>query len=397
MVHPEVNIRLVDTLDEVLALRPVWEQLQNHPNSDLDAYLGCNASLACVVRPYVLLLSRGAVPQAILVGRVDDTYLEAKIGYAVLHRSPVRRLTIVHAGLLGDFSEPNATAIMTALGHSLSSDKIDVLWFNSLREDSPLYAAYGRTRSFFSVDHFPETGLHWAADLSGSYAAFLNKRSSKQRKYLRHNATKVMAAYKGALEIRCHRSAGDLDKLFEDTERIASLTYHRALGVGFANTRDARHRITYALERGWFRGYILYIKGSPCAFWHGLCYGRTFFLNTTGVDPAFREFGLGIFLLNKVFEELANSGEIDTVDFGLGDAHYKRQFCDECWQEVSFYFFAHTLRGFMLNLIRTPISLADRIIRMSLEKTKLTERIKRLWRRRLQPRESGASLTEVEQ
>jgi CelD/BcsL family acetyltransferase involved in cellulose biosynthesis len=81
----------------------------------------------------------------------------------------------------------------------------------------------------------------------------------------------------------------------------------------------------------------------------------------------------------RVFEDLCENEKIEAVDFGLGDAQYKREYCDDTWQEYSVFLFAPTLRPLFLNALRggtRALSLyAERLIGEGIRL-----RIKRAWR-----------------
>ena len=385
----EITIQVARTREQVLAFRPIWETLQTHPNTALDFYLETLNSLGGVLRPHVLLLSREEIPQSILVGRVDDAWLESRIGYKVIHRSRIRRLTVLHGGLLGDFCLSNATALMQTLNGELTRGEVDAVWFNCLRSDSALRQAIGQCSGALLADHFPERGVHWRAHLLGSYQKFLSGLTSKTRNNLRRHSTRLIKAHGSNLDVKCLRNPEDLERIMNETEHIASQTYHRNLGVGFVKDTGTEHLIKLALSQGRFRSYFLYLNQKPCAFWHGMLYGNVFFSGATGADPSYREFGVGTYLLMKIFEDLCNLGGVEVIDFGLGDAQYKKEYCDENWPESSLYLFAPTLRGLMLNLLRTPIMFADTSARKILQRLRLKENLKRTWRLHIEP-EIGA-------
>ena len=129
--------------------------------------------------------------------------------------------------------------------------------------------------------------------------------------------------------------------------------------MGFADKAETRRLLGLGCERQWFRGWVLYLQGVPCAFWDGLLYGRTFLTSTTGYDPAYHEYRLGNFLLQKVVEDLIQNETAETVDFGFGDAQYKQDLCDVRWQETALYWFMPTFKGLSANLMRTPVMMLD--------------------------------------
>jgi hypothetical protein len=384
-----VTVRVLRSASELEEVRDVWQKLCTHPNSELDFFLAVIHSKPEILRPHVTVLTRDGVPEALLVGRIEDTVLQSKLGYLVLQRSRVRRLTIVYEGLLGDFSEANANVMARALTNALADSEAEVVWFNSLRSDSALVAAATEVAGRFFNDYFVDSRPHWRARLAPSYGEFFRGLSSNTRHNLKRYSSRLLKAFPSDLEVRCFCSPDELDRILADTEQVASKTYHRGLGVGFIHNAETRRLTSFALANGRFRAYILYIAGRPCAFWNGVRYGNSFFTGTTGNDPAYREHRLGTFLLTKVFEDLCQSG-LDYVDFGFGDAQYKQDFCGDNWDETSFYLFAPSIRGILLNCMRTPILAADRLGRAIVARAALSNKIKRSWRASLTRQEDRA-------
>jgi len=141
-----------------------------------------------------------------------------------------------------------------------------------------------------------------------------------------------------------------------------------------------------AATHGWLRAHILYTAGKPCAFWNGLVYRRTFFTYTTGYDPDFTDLRPGTFLLQRMFEDLCREKAIDEVDFGFGDAQYKRNWCGGDRPQASLLLFAPTLKGVSLNSLRSPLVGAKCLARGIVARTAALQTIKKHWRDRLAKR-----------
>lgn len=71
------EVRTARTREEVESLRGIWEQMQCHPNPNIDQFLIAVDTLPNVLMPYVLLLLENGQPSALLIGRVE----EARIGF----------------------------------------------------------------------------------------------------------------------------------------------------------------------------------------------------------------------------------------------------------------------------------------------------------------------------
>ena len=87
-------------------------------------------------------------------------------------------------------------------------------------------------------------------------------------------------------------------------------------------------------------------------------------------------------MLGRMVEELCREGGLEWIDFGFGDAEYKRHFGDDSWLEEDVLVWAGRPRPIRLNLTRTALRSADRSARFVLERGRLLARTRRLWRDR---------------
>ena len=109
------------------------------------------------------------------------------------------------------------------------------------------------------------------------------------------------------------------------------------------------------MERGWFRAYVLYLDDEPIAFWQGQAYNGVFSTGVPGFDPAYAEHRVGNYVLFKLIADLCADESIDTLDYGFGDAEYKRRFGTRSWEEQDVHLFAPTAKGFRTNAIRSSL------------------------------------------
>jgi CelD/BcsL family acetyltransferase involved in cellulose biosynthesis len=106
-------------------------------------------------------------------------------------------------------------------------------------------------------------------------------------------------------------------------------------------------------------------------------------------DPEYRKYAPGKYLMMKTIEAFCDEKgqrQVNSVDFGLGDAEYKRMLCDQTWLDASPSIFAPNLRGLALNAYRTPLVQLDLIGRHLLS-SNLEARVKRVWRNRVAGRQ----------
>lgn len=381
--HARVSTRVLRSFQEVEEVRESWAAWHRHPNSDIDFFLTVIKSRPHIVRPHAVVAYRDGTPVSILAGRIELIKLEIKLGYKCVCRVPVKSLTLVYEGLLGEASEETVPALLNSIGVSLRDREADLVHFSHLEAGSFFELAVRTHGGVLQRDRFPAQGEHWSRPLPDNYELLLKSFSSHYRGNLRRNAKRVMDALGSELSVECFRDPAVLDRFIADASKIAQKTYHRGLGVGFVDNAETRQLLSLECSRGWFRGYILYLGKVPCAFWEGQLYAGTFFTGATGYEAEYRAYGLGRFLLHRMIEDLCRGRSCRTLDFGFGGAEYKSDLCNEMKTELSYYLFAPTLKGCAINLLRTPVIYVDRILRRVLAKAGLLQKIKSLWRRRL--------------
>ena len=107
------------------------------------------------------------------------------------------------------------------------------------------------------------------------------------------------------------------------------------------------------------------------------------YLKTTGFDRAYARNRVGVYLLMRVIEDLCPDASVDVLDFGPGDAEYKRLFTNDGVRERNLVIFAPNLRARRINTIRTAILGSARLAHRVGDATNLTARVKAHWRGRL--------------
>jgi hypothetical protein len=261
--------------------------------------------------------------------------------------------------------------------------------------DSPLYQLALNVPGRLSRDTLPAAQGHDVMIVPEGIDEVYRNMSSDRRIETRRRVRKLQAHPAGEPKIACYQHEAELDRLFQDAEEIAMKTYHRGLGVGFADRPDVRSRLELAARKGWLRANLLYIGNRPVAFWVGMLYHGSFVSEYMGYDPEFRKFSPGMVLIMRVIEGFCDRENGDTVrelDFGLGHAEYKGALCSKNWLEAPVYIFSPTPKGLALKAMRTATRAVDGCARKVLGSTKFFPRLKRAWRDRLAKRAKSPSL-----
>jgi hypothetical protein len=372
------------TVEEVQALKPVWELLQSpFVTSDLEFILGYMRNAPGAVRPHAVVLKDENGPVALVSGRVEDVRLPAKLGPKTVLDPEMRSLTITYGGFMGRVDATTAPQLLAAVKGSIEPGEVDVIRLRMLAVGSPVHTVATTQSPFLRRERFSLRMPHWRANIPGSLDEFLARRSRRRRESVRRYSKRLEKTYGDRARVEIFRTPDQIDRLFADSALIHRETYQHVLGVGFSDERVQRTLTELGMERGWFRGYILYLDDAPAAFWHGNAYKGVFGIGATGFDPAHADARPGTYLLMRAVEDLADDESVHTLDFGFGDAEYKRNFGDERWIEEDVVLVEPRARPIALNLARTAVLGTSRLARAAAERAGAVGSLRRRRRDRL--------------
>jgi CelD/BcsL family acetyltransferase involved in cellulose biosynthesis len=377
-----ITISTAGSRDEIEGIRPAWEKLQSHRNSDIGHYLNVLGTRANIIAPHVMVVWTGGVPVSMAVGRIEQLTLRFKVGVATVYSPRVRALRIIYGGLLGEQTVETAEALHRELMRFLASGQVDAIRFDYLPVESPLYGLLENGSGLLQRDRFATVDTHWRMTLPESLDAFYQSRSGKHRGWLRRMERLLERDIPGGVRYSSCTSDSDLDRIFADAESIAQKTYQRQMGVGFVDNEETRRIQGFLARQGRLRVYFTHVKGEPSAFWLGELYRDTFTVFSIGYDPAYRKYELGTVLFLRVVDDLCKLGTVRFIDFGFGDASYKSRFGDHATREATLLVFAKSPRGVWLGVVRSLIlGSHDAAITLA-RKLKLLDRLKSARRRR---------------
>ena len=135
----EVELRIARSFPEIEALREQWMSWPSHRDSDIDFYLMIVDSYPEVLRPHVVAFTGMAVPDAILVGRLEQKQVTFSVGYLRPFRPSARCLTFVYGAIHGNASIENTKLLLGSVLDSLKRNEADLALLEFVPLDSPLY------------------------------------------------------------------------------------------------------------------------------------------------------------------------------------------------------------------------------------------------------------------
>ncbi|MFA5365059.1 MAG: GNAT family N-acetyltransferase [Candidatus Bathyarchaeia archaeon] len=164
--------------------------------------------------------------------------------------------------------------------------------------------------------------------LPSSSDAFLSTIKRKDRKEFRRNLRRLQNdGFKVDLT--------DCSETNQITKGMSSLFYlnqKRWNSKGFSGKFSDPNFCNFCLdvakcfsEKGWLGLYNLELYGKPVASLFGFKYKSTYSAYITGMDPAYKQYGVGTLLFIKVIDRCIQDG-LAEFDFMWGTDHYKQQY-----------------------------------------------------------------------
>jgi hypothetical protein len=375
-----ITFRTIRDLHELEALRAIWNSWPGTRDSDIDFFSSTVRSRGNWCRPHVIVLTRNTRPDAILVGLCEHKKVPFRLSSFTIHEPEVNILEFVYGGLRGSDSEENCAALVREVVRSLDEGDADLVLWEQLDVQSPLYNCVLRLPRFALRDHSRCLDGRWLMKFPKGLDAFFMNLGRSQRSKLSRKYRNVLNHFAGKVQIRCFCSLVDLEPAISDMEAVASKTdKRRVFGFGFFDTPQIREQMVVAAKRGWLRIYILYLEEKPAAFWMGTIYDHCLQADEVGYDPVWGEFSPGIFLFLNILEDLRDE-DIKTVDFGWRDIQIRQCFGALRRVEARVHIYAPTLRGIQLNLLSTATHCATHGAKFLLRRTHCLEWARRVLR-----------------
>ncbi|OHB60977.1 MAG: hypothetical protein A2168_07170 [Planctomycetes bacterium RBG_13_50_24] len=382
----DCEIVTATNIEEIEAIRPIWEQMQRAmphpvPNADIDRYLSIIKTRGEDVQPHIIVMKCDGHPAAITIGRIEKRQLDFKLGYKTLFSPTLRCLSIVYGGIIGRTSAEICDVLIDELMNLLRRGRADLVYFNHLGIDSPIYKLCKTVPNFFIRSHFAPVESHWQTYIPDTVEEFYRNIPNSRKSRWRRDIRQLEKISSSEIKIVCYREVSDINYLIDVACRIEESTYKRYLDVGFTNSAVNRELLEKAAQKGWLRAYILYVSDEPCAFQFDVRYGKTQFTEFGSFDPRLSRGSPGMVLLIKVLEQLCRDSNVSIMDYGFGHALYKSKFGTNYWLEENVCIYAPRVCPILINMAMSANLACYVLLSRVTAWLNLNSWIKRNWRR----------------
>jgi len=197
------------------------------------------------------------------------------------------------------------------------------------------------TRQF--IGYTMQTSNHYYLKLEGSFETYLRRLPRSHRHEIQRKLRRYPEASGGMIDLRRYSTPEEAARFYELARPLSAKTYQgRLLGLGLPDTEAFRGELRKHAEGGTLRGYLLFDREKPIAFGYCTGLGRCLRFGFTGYDPAFAARSPGIVLVHEMVRSIATEGRFTVVDFGPGEAQYKRLFATTSRLCATSFFFRPT-------------------------------------------------------
>ncbi|MFG0257220.1 MAG: GNAT family N-acetyltransferase [Phycisphaerales bacterium JB043] len=327
------DVRVLEDPSAIEALRERWNDLLSTsgecvPNVDIDRFLTTTRSLDGA-SPCVIAIGQGDELCALVIGRLWRERMRFRVGYVQIPTTRLTRFDVVYRGVV--VWDPSlGHAVLGEIDRIARSHRWDVVQCSHLDDAQ----ADGFRERFGRALRTRPDEEHWVWEfVEGSYDETLNTFSRKHRANVRRYNRVLEKAYDHEVEVRRYTRPDQIDEFIPLAASITKQSYHHAIGAGIRDTELWRTMTTMEAQKGRMRASVMFAKGEPIAYQHGCLYGSTFFLEAMTYDQRHRDTRPGAVLLQRTVEWLCEEGGVDTLDYGFGDAGYKKIHGTRSWNE----------------------------------------------------------------
>jgi CelD/BcsL family acetyltransferase involved in cellulose biosynthesis len=226
---------------------------------------------------------------------------------------------------------PTDAGVATAMLDAVLDNVPDAqaVYFKSIPDSSLWYErmaqAGNATRSGFSYVS-RDTAFH-SLELPEKFDEYLGQFGKKKRYNLKRQVRLMEEAYGGEMRVDCITREDQIDLFLATAEAVAAGSWkddgHTA---AFARTPPNHARYADLARRGLLRGYLLRQGERPVASVIGYQFGNTYHYADIAYVDSDVQLSPGSVLLFLIIRDLIENTHLRRVNFGMGDADYKRQF-----------------------------------------------------------------------
>lgn len=231
---------------------------------------------------------------------------------------------------------------------------------------------WGASRDYFSYLPYGNRPWFWI-ELGAGFEEYLGTMSGKARYNLRRQVRELGKTLGGAPELIQVDSVGQIGEFAEQVARISARSWqHRVLGPTAADTDRSLSAFRDLARRGILRSFLLRCGPEPCAFVVGYQFDGVYYYAQVGYNETLGHLSPGTSLLYLLLEALFRKNTPWALNFGIGDAVYKRRFANRQISDASVFLLrrglGNRLRWSSHRAFQAGVNLTKRLLHRTVEK-----------------------------
>lgn len=364
----KISMTVLTAEEQIEAARSTWEEYQWSPFYHPDDFFASNDGEE--PRPYVFLGKENDQIATLLAGRCSERRLSSRLGSFQVRTPKLNVLMVPSDGVLVDKSTHVADALTRTIDGLFQTGQVDVFRVDGLALDSPILSSFARNVSLLRRGFALFKQNRWRLSISGDFQEYVSrhKKLKTEKRYLHSRVKKAFSR----VEIEKYFCLeNDLEKIIAAIEQVSLKSWQHLSGERSFSKKDTLEKL-HRLQAGkGFRCYVLSLDSIPAAFNYGYLFKRTLFLDGTAFDPEFSHFSPGTILQMEMIKDAFADGEIDFIDFGVGNDQGKKRYSDIRLAVVSLTVYAPRIKPVLCNLQQSCVDSAHLLAKTMAERLTL--------------------------
>jgi CelD/BcsL family acetyltransferase involved in cellulose biosynthesis len=237
------------------------------------------------------------------------------------------------------------------------------------------------TRNY--LRYVPAVTIHYFIEPGTSPSEYLGRMPRKYRHELLRKRRRFTERSGGEVDLRCYRTRAEAEVFYPLACGVSRKTYQRnLLDVALPETAEFEAELRRQAERDAMRGYLLFFRGTAIAYAYGTACGDYLGFRCIGHDPAFADLSPGIVLISQALGSVIGEARFALIDFGSGEAQYKRIFATGSVRCATVLLFRPTLRHLAMVAAHVACTAASDGCASLLGRFGFKEHVKRYFRTR---------------
>ena len=310
---------------------------------------------------------------AVLAPHTIQPLRQSRLGWL----GALRGLRLIGNGLAGRRDIATLSRFVDAATDLLGNGDAECIYFEDVDVGSPLWRALSEPRAGRARIAYPRPPQpRWRIRFPAPPDTYWHQFSSKTRNTMRRAVKRLEHTVEAVTE------PAQVAHFLASAQRISARSWQgKRMGQRMENEPHQRAHLEALARLGALRSYVLHHQDAPAAFLYGWQWNGLYCYEETGYDLALAEKGPGKILLHRVLEDLIARDCPAVLDFGTGDADYKRRLGNDQTSSGPILMLPLNARAWMYTAVHQLRDMADQGARQLLHITGLYQHARRLYRR----------------